>query len=92
MNLIPISTLILIGVIALLFVTYVVIVEVVHRRNIRRATSMAWNSAEQRVGEEMARLRADLQAARNLADRKTTQLSRCRETLRKVLGDIEVLG
>jgi hypothetical protein len=89
---VPVSTLILIGVVALLVVVYVIIAEILHRRDIRRATSTAWNSAEQRVAEEMARLRAELQTARNMSDRKTTQLSRCRETLRKVLGDIEVLG
>jgi uncharacterized protein YlxW (UPF0749 family) len=85
------STLIMVSAVALLFLVYVGVAEVHRRRSVRRAESTAWDSCEQRVADELNRLRAELRSARTIGDRTSTQLARCRETLRKVLGDIEVL-
>jgi hypothetical protein len=86
------STMIMIGVVMLLLLVYVLIVEWQRRRSIRQAVQMERLSSEGRVAEEVNRLRAELQATRKSGDRTSSQLARCRETLRQVLSDIEVLG
>ena len=81
-----------IGAVAFLLLVYVVVVEFQRRRSIRQAVQLERLSCERRASEELEHLRAELQSLRKNSDRASTQLARCRETLRKVLGDIEVLG
>jgi len=86
------STTVLISVVMLLLLVHVLVVELQRRRSIRRAVETERLSCERRVAEELDRLRSELQSTRKTSDRTSSQLARCRETLRKVLGDIEVLG
>lgn len=82
----------LISAVMFLLLVYVLVVELQRRRSIRQAVQQERLSCERRVAEELERLRADLQSTRKTSDRTSSQLARCRETLRQVLGDIEVLG
>lgn len=83
---------VLIGVVMFLLLVHVLVVEWQRRRSIRQAVQMERLSCENRVAEELEHLRSELSSARKSSDRTSSQLARCRETLRKVLGDIEVLG
>ena len=86
------STMVLIGVVMFLLLVHVLVVEWQRRRSIRQAVQMERLSCENRVAEELELLRSELSSTRKSSDRTSSQLARCRETLRKVLSDIEVLG
>ena len=83
---------VLIGVVMFLLLVHVLVVEWQRRRSIRQAVQMERLSCENRVAEELELLRSELSSTRKSSDRTSSQLARCRETLRKVLSDIEVLG